>query len=90
MNRVTATFRRPMPERRWAVSLSADPVLVPSGLHAKAQQHALQNRPWGPGCRCWTYRGAARKARRWNSLRSSAAMPGSFEVYGPDGKGTDQ
>lgn len=61
------------PLRRWSVALTCDPGLTQPPAPTTA-------RP------CWTYRGALRLATRWNRRNRSS---GTFEVYGPAGKGDE-
>lgn len=69
----------PLPRRRWFVGTSVDHPGRPD-WRIRVKQRSL----WP----CWTYKGALRKAQRWNTLRKIAwpREPELFEVFGPLGK----
>jgi hypothetical protein len=79
-----------LPRRQWSVGFTLEPELVPASMRAAALTLARHNLPTPNSVLlCWTFRGAQRKLRRWNRLRSAWRQPGTWEVYGPRGKGLD-
>ena len=75
-----------IPRPRWSVGWVLDPELAPQSMRAEAE--SWRDRPVRGRLRSrWTWRGAQRAARRWN--RSARNGPGTFEVFGPRGKGDD-
>jgi hypothetical protein len=73
-------------EKRWIVGFSAEPSLMPVSMRAEGRQYA--DRPYKNTARpCRTYREARRISRRRNKSRSGRAQPGTWEVFGPLGKG---
>lgn len=77
-----------LPQQRWYIGFVLEPALSPARLRGEAER--WRDAPFRNNVHpCWTFKGATRKARRWNGLRSAFAQPGSFEVFGPLGKGGD-
>jgi hypothetical protein len=79
----------PRPYRRWLIGFSAEPSLMPRSMRAEAREYA--GRPYRDTSRpCWTYKSARRLARRWNNRPGAIAQPGTWEAFGPLGKGEGQ
>lgn len=74
--------------RRWFVGFVLEPSLSTARFAGEAER--WRDLPFRNNVHpCWTFKGATRKAHRWNFLRSAVAQPGAFEVFGPLGKGDD-
>jgi hypothetical protein len=74
--------------RRWYVGFVLEPTLAAARLQGEAKR--WKDAPFRNNVHpCWTFKGAIRKARRWNALRTAVSQPGTFEVFGPLGKGDD-
>lgn len=81
-------MRLTRPRRRWFIGFVLEPSL--SAVRFQAEAERWRDLPFRNNVHpCWTFKGASRKARRWNFLRSAVAQPGVFEVFGPLGKGLD-
>ena len=77
-----------IPSRRWFIGFVLEPSLSAARFRSEAERY--RDLPFRGNVRpCWTFKGASRKARRWNALRSAVRQPGLFEVFGPLGKGDD-
>lgn len=78
-----------LPQRRWFVGFVLEPSLSAARFASEAER--WRDLPFRNNVQpCWTFKGATRKARRRNGLRSAFRQPGVFEVFGPLGKGEDQ
>ena len=78
-----------IPQRRWFVGFVAEPSSVPASMRAEAERWRDRNFRGANMWACWTFKGAARKAHRRNFLRSAVGQPGTWEVFGPLGKGEE-
>jgi len=78
-----------IPQKHWFIGFVLEPALAPVSMRSEAEQ--WRDRPFrGHLSRTpQTFRSACRKARRWNRRRSAQGQPGTWEVFGPLGKGED-